>query len=153
MEKKQQHPKADQRPVSKKKRCVGFSCIEKKRGQGDNLQVLALGIKIGFSTPVLKLGKYKEVVVDIHSLFADVQSLSTTLYRKVKECENLSVRSTEQVAEINKLQAMVQDLKDSDVELKLKLIWDIYRHEFTDLRDKARHSDVFLKSKNEENEG
>ncbi|MBA0802189.1 hypothetical protein Gohar_012509 [Gossypium harknessii] len=54
-----------------------------------------------------QLGKYKEAVVDIHSLRADVQSLSTTLDRKAKECENLSVRSVEQVAETNKLQAMV----------------------------------------------
>nr|KJB41008.1 hypothetical protein B456_007G087200 [Gossypium raimondii] len=65
-----------------------------------------------------QLGKYKEAVVDIHSLRADVQSLYTTLDRKAKECENLSVRSVEQVAETNKLQAMVQELKDSDVELK-----------------------------------
>ncbi|GMI98274.1 REDUCED DORMANCY 4, histone mono-ubiquitination 1 [Hibiscus trionum] len=88
-----------------------------------------------------QLGKYKEDAVDIHSLRADVQSLSTTLARKVKECENLSVRSAEQVAERNKLQAMVQDLKDSDVELKL--IWDMYRHESTDSRDvlEARDSE------------
>ncbi|XP_040961713.1 E3 ubiquitin-protein ligase BRE1-like 1 isoform X3 [Gossypium hirsutum] len=88
-----------------------------------------------------QLGKYKEAVVDIHSLRADVQSLYTTLDRKAKECENLSVRSVEQVAETNKLQAMVQELKDSDVELKL--IFDMYRHEFTDSRDvlEARDSE------------
>ncbi|KAB2002718.1 hypothetical protein ES319_D11G084800v1 [Gossypium barbadense] len=88
-----------------------------------------------------QLGKYKEAVVDIHSLRADVQSLYTTLDRKAKECENLSVRSVEQVAEANKLQAMVQELKDSDVELKL--IFDMYRHEFTDSRDvlEARDSE------------
>ncbi|KAG8477332.1 hypothetical protein CXB51_030874 [Gossypium anomalum] len=88
-----------------------------------------------------QLGKYKEAAVDIHSLRADVQSLSTTLDRKAKECENLSVRSVEQVAETNKLQAMVQELKDSDVELKL--IFDMYRHEFTDSRDvlEARDSE------------
>ncbi|KAH1080811.1 hypothetical protein J1N35_020572 [Gossypium stocksii] len=88
-----------------------------------------------------QLGKYKEAAVDIHSLRADVQSLSTTLDRKAKECENLSVRSVEQVAETNKLQAMVQELKDTDVELKL--IFDMYRHEFTDSRDvlEARDSE------------
>ncbi|XP_039034317.1 E3 ubiquitin-protein ligase BRE1-like 1 isoform X1 [Hibiscus syriacus] len=80
-----------------------------------------------------QLGKYKEAAVDIHSLRADVQSLSNILDRKAKECENLSVRSAEQVAEMRKLQAMVQDLKDSDMEMKLML--EMYRREFTDARD------------------
>ncbi|XP_007052228.2 PREDICTED: E3 ubiquitin-protein ligase BRE1-like 1 [Theobroma cacao] len=88
-----------------------------------------------------QLGKYKEAAVDIHSLRADVQSLSSVLDRKVRECENLSVKSADQVAEIHKLQAMVQDLKDSDVELKL--ILEMYRREFTDSRDvlEARDSE------------
>ncbi|KAK8630388.1 hypothetical protein V6N13_079184 [Hibiscus sabdariffa] len=88
-----------------------------------------------------QLGKYKEDAADIHSLRADVQSLSNILDRKAKECENLSVRSAEQVAEMHKLQAMVQDLKDSDVEMKL--ILEMYRREFTDSRDilEARDSE------------
>ncbi|GMI74091.1 REDUCED DORMANCY 4, histone mono-ubiquitination 1 [Hibiscus trionum] len=88
-----------------------------------------------------QLGKYKEAAADIHSLRADVQSLSNILDRKAKECKNLSVRSAEQVAEMRKLQAMVQDLKDSDVEMKL--ILEMYRHEFTDSRDimEARDSE------------
>ncbi|XP_039035874.1 E3 ubiquitin-protein ligase BRE1-like 1 [Hibiscus syriacus] len=88
-----------------------------------------------------QLGKYKEAAADIHSLRADVQSLSNILDRKAKECENLSVRSAEQVADIRKLQAMVQDLKDSDVEMKL--ILEMYRREFTDSRDilEARDSE------------
>ncbi|KAE8702018.1 epoxide hydrolase 2 [Hibiscus syriacus] len=56
-----------------------------------------------------QLGKYKEAVADIHSLRADVQSLSSILDRKV------------------------QDLKDSDMEMKLML--DMYIREFTDSRD------------------
>ncbi|XP_022770213.1 E3 ubiquitin-protein ligase BRE1-like 1 isoform X2 [Durio zibethinus] len=88
-----------------------------------------------------QLGKYKEAAMDIHSLRADVQSLSSIIDRKAKECENLSGRSANQVAEMHKLQAMVQDLKDSDAELKL--ILETYRHEFTDSRDvlDARDSD------------
>ncbi|XVF33575.1 hypothetical protein REPUB_Repub17cG0180000 [Reevesia pubescens] len=64
-----------------------------------------------------QLGKYKEAAVDIHSLRADVQSLSSILDRKV------------------------QDLKDSDVELKL--ILEMYRRESTDSRDilEARDSE------------
>ncbi|GMJ13549.1 REDUCED DORMANCY 4, histone mono-ubiquitination 1 [Hibiscus trionum] len=88
-----------------------------------------------------QLVKYKEATADIHSLRADVQSLSNILDRKAKECKNLSVRYDEQVAEMRKLQAMVQDLKDSDVEMKL--ILEMYRHEFTYSRDimEARDSE------------
>ncbi|KAH1108652.1 hypothetical protein J1N35_012420 [Gossypium stocksii] len=88
-----------------------------------------------------QLGKYKEAAVDIHSLRADVQSVSSILDRKAKEIENLSVRSNDQVTQMHKLQAMVQDLKDSDGELKL--ILEMYRREFTDSRDilEARDSE------------
>ncbi|XWS45857.1 hypothetical protein CRYUN_Cryun14cG0015300 [Craigia yunnanensis] len=88
-----------------------------------------------------QLGKYKEAAVDIHSLRADVHSLSSILDRKAEDCENLSIRSVDQVAEMHKLQAVVQDLKDSDVELKL--ILEMYRREFTDSRDvlEARNSE------------
>ncbi|KAL1085279.1 hypothetical protein V6Z11_D08G039600 [Gossypium hirsutum] len=88
-----------------------------------------------------QLGKYKEAAVDIHSLRADVLSLSSILDRKAKEIENLSVRSTDQVTQMHKLQAMVQDLKDSDGELKL--ILEMYRREFTDSSDilEARDSE------------
>ncbi|KHG13634.1 E3 ubiquitin-protein ligase BRE1-like 1 [Gossypium arboreum] len=80
-----------------------------------------------------QLGNYKEAAVDIHSLQADVQSLSSISDMKMKECENLSIRSADQVAEIHKLQAMVQDLKKGDAELKL--ILEMHRRELTDLRD------------------
>ncbi|KAB2017573.1 hypothetical protein ES319_D08G172100v1 [Gossypium barbadense] len=56
-----------------------------------------------------QLGNYKEAAVDIHSLQADVQSLSSISDRKV------------------------QDLKKSDAELKL--ILEMHRRELTDLRD------------------
>ncbi|CAL8112186.1 unnamed protein product [Prunus armeniaca] len=44
----------------------------------------------------------------------------------------LSARSTDQVAEIQKLNAVVQDLKESESELKM--ILEMYRHELTDPR-------------------
>ncbi|KAK8486823.1 hypothetical protein V6N11_063159 [Hibiscus sabdariffa] len=91
-----------------------------------------------------QLGKYKEAAVDIHSLRADVQSLSSICDRKTKECENLSIRSADQVADIHKLQTMVQDLKDSDTELKL--ILEMYRREFTDSRDTSEERDSEYKA-------
>ncbi|KAK9911102.1 hypothetical protein M0R45_035025 [Rubus argutus] len=80
-----------------------------------------------------QLRKYKEGASDFHSLQADVQSLSSILDRKVKECETFSTRSSDQLAEIQKLKAMVQDLKETESELKLFL--EMYRHELTDSRD------------------
>ncbi|KAF2303528.1 hypothetical protein GH714_018996 [Hevea brasiliensis] len=91
-----------------------------------------------------QLSTYKEATSDIHSLRADVQSLSTVLDRKVKECENLSTRSKNQVAEIQKLQSVVQDLKESDLELKL--ILEMYRFESTDSRDVMEAKDLEYKA-------
>ncbi|XP_031502326.1 E3 ubiquitin-protein ligase BRE1-like 1 [Nymphaea colorata] len=80
-----------------------------------------------------ELNKYKEAALDIHSLRAEVQSLSNILKRKVNELEILSDRSDGQIAEIKKLQALVSDLRESDQELKL--ILEMYRRESTDPRD------------------
>ncbi|CAN6566589.1 unnamed protein product [Malus baccata var. baccata] len=88
-----------------------------------------------------QLRKYKEAASDFHSLKADVQSLSSILDRKVKECETLSARSKDQDAEIQKLNVVVQDLKESESELNL--ILEMYRRELTDSRDvlEARDSE------------
>ncbi|XP_025015584.2 E3 ubiquitin-protein ligase BRE1-like 1 isoform X2 [Ricinus communis] len=91
-----------------------------------------------------QLSNYKEAASDIHSLRADVQSLSTVLDRKVKECESLSTRSNNQVTEIQKLQRVVQDLNESDWELKL--IRKMYRHESTDLREVLEARDLEYKA-------
>ncbi|XP_042959417.1 E3 ubiquitin-protein ligase BRE1-like 1 isoform X2 [Carya illinoinensis] len=91
-----------------------------------------------------ELSKYKEAASDVHSLRADVQSLSCILERKVKECETSSARSAGQVAEMQKLQALVQDLKESDRELKL--ILEMYRHESTDSRDVMEARDLEYKA-------
>ncbi|KAM1125024.1 hypothetical protein PS2_040112 [Malus domestica] len=88
-----------------------------------------------------QLRKYKEAASDFHSLKADVQSLSSILDRKVKECEALSARSKDQDAEIQKWNVVVQDLKESESELNL--ILEMYRRELTDSRDvlEARDSE------------
>ncbi|KAI4354748.1 hypothetical protein L6164_003591 [Bauhinia variegata] len=86
-----------------------------------------------------QLSKYKEAASDIHSLRADVQSLSTILDRKVKECDMSAVRSADQAAEIQRLNAMVQVLRESEEELKL--ILEMYRRESIDSRDVAEARD------------
>ncbi|KAK9273096.1 hypothetical protein L1049_017903 [Liquidambar formosana] len=91
-----------------------------------------------------QLSKYKETASDVNSLRADVQSLSTVLGRKAKELEALSARSADQVSEIRRLQAMVQDLKESDLELKL--ILEMYRRESTDSRDVLEAKDLEYKA-------
>ncbi|CAL5381347.1 unnamed protein product [Camellia sinensis] len=77
-----------------------------------------------------QLRKYKEAASDVHSLRANVQSLSTILDRKAKELKKLSLRSTDQAAEMQKLQSVLRDLKESDMELKL--ILEMYRRESID---------------------
>ncbi|KAL3537048.1 hypothetical protein ACH5RR_000414, partial [Cinchona calisaya] len=74
-----------------------------------------------------QLSKYKETAADIHALRADVKSLSSILAQKAKDLEKLSARSAEQAAIVLKLQALVHDLKEGDMELKL--ILQMYRRE------------------------
>ncbi|CAL5331332.1 unnamed protein product [Camellia sinensis] len=83
-----------------------------------------------------QLRKYKETASDVHSLRANVQSLSTILDRKAKELKKLSLRSTDQAAEMQKLQSVLRDLKESDMELKL--ILEMYRRESIDSRFRKR---------------
>ncbi|KAJ8541679.1 hypothetical protein K7X08_002495 [Anisodus acutangulus] len=80
-----------------------------------------------------QLSNYKETASDVHSLRADVQSLSSILDRKSKELATLSAKSASQVTEMLKLQAMVNDLKESD--MQLKLILEMYERESAFSRD------------------
>ncbi|KAJ6400313.1 hypothetical protein OIU84_015881 [Salix udensis] len=91
-----------------------------------------------------QLSNFKEASSDIHSLRADVQSLSAVLDMKAKQCESLSFRSSSQITEINKLQSVVQDLKDN--KLELKLILDMYQRESTCSRDVLEARDLEYKA-------
>ncbi|KAI9381959.1 hypothetical protein POPTR_014G055800v4 [Populus trichocarpa] len=91
-----------------------------------------------------QLSNFKEASSDIHSLRADVQSLSTVLDRKGKQCGSLSSRSTSQIAEIHKLQSVVQDLNENILELKL--ILDMYQRESTYSRDVLEARDLEYKA-------
>ncbi|KAI4356680.1 hypothetical protein L6164_000684 [Bauhinia variegata] len=86
-----------------------------------------------------QLRKYKEAASDIHSLRADVQSLSTILDRKVKECEMSAVLSADQLADIQMLNAVVQNLRESEEELKL--IVEMYKRESIDSREVSEARD------------
>ncbi|CAN1845190.1 E3 ubiquitin-protein ligase BRE1-like 1 [Linum perenne] len=77
-----------------------------------------------------QLSSYKEAASDIHSLRADVQCLSEVLDRKAKQCTSLSLMSMNQGSEMEKLQSLVKDLKESGAELKT--FSDMYRRESTD---------------------
>ncbi|KAL9385692.1 hypothetical protein Peur_022702 [Populus x canadensis] len=91
-----------------------------------------------------QLSNFKEASSDIHSLRADVQSLSTVLDTKGKQCGSLSSRSTSHIAEIHKLQSLVQDLKENILELKL--ILDMYQRESTYSRDVLEARDLEYKA-------
>ncbi|XP_042038402.1 E3 ubiquitin-protein ligase BRE1-like 1 isoform X4 [Salvia splendens] len=80
-----------------------------------------------------QLAKHKETAADIHSLRADVESLTNILNCKDKELETLTSRSAQQNAEIQKLQAVISDLKATVTDLKLFL--EMYGHQSVDSRD------------------
>lgn len=88
-----------------------------------------------------QLSECKDAASDVHSLRAEVQSLSSTLGRKVKELENLSGRFTDQNSEIIKLKALAHDLQKSDQELRLFL--EMYQRESIESREviEARDSE------------
>lgn len=87
-----------------------------------------------------QLHKYKEAASDVHSVRADMQSLSSIIDRMERECQSLSSRSKDQIAEIQKLQATVQDL--TDVNRELKLIIDMYRRESIESREVLEARDL-----------
>lgn len=91
-----------------------------------------------------QLRKHKKDASEVHSLRAEVHSLSTVLDRKAKELETLSAKSSDQVAEIRNLQAVVHDLNESDQELKL--ILEMYRRESADSRDVIEAKDLEYKA-------
>ncbi|XP_022944813.1 E3 ubiquitin-protein ligase BRE1-like 1 [Cucurbita moschata] len=91
-----------------------------------------------------QLHKFKEAATNAHSVRADMLSLSSIIDRMEKECESLSSRSKDQIAEIQKLQAMVQDF--TEVGRDLKLIIDMYRRESTDSRDVLEARDLEYKA-------
>nr|XP_010933635.2 LOW QUALITY PROTEIN: E3 ubiquitin-protein ligase BRE1-like 1 [Elaeis guineensis] len=91
-----------------------------------------------------ELSKYKEAASELHSLRGEVQSLSSRLRRKENELESLSDRSANQLSEVNKLQTVVQDLRQTNQELKLFL--EMYRREFTDSREVIESRDMEYKA-------
>lgn len=89
-----------------------------------------------------QLVKHKETAAEIHSLRADVESLSNILDRKAKEMETLTSRSSQHNAEIQKLKAVISDLKVTETDLKLFL--EMYGHQLIDSREvsEARSSEM-----------
>ncbi|CAA2947102.1 E3 ubiquitin- ligase BRE1-like 1 [Olea europaea subsp. europaea] len=89
-----------------------------------------------------QFSRFKEDASDVHSLRADVKSLAHILDCKAMELEAFSLRSAEQNAEIQKLQAVVRGLKETISDLKL--FREMYRCESTDSRevDEARNGEI-----------
>ncbi|KAL4585819.1 hypothetical protein LXL04_010445 [Taraxacum kok-saghyz] len=86
-----------------------------------------------------QLRKHKEASSDVHSLRADVHSLSTILDRKTKDLEALSSKSVSQSAEIQRLRATIHELEESESELKVILDMhtreSIHSREFVEARE------------------
>ncbi|CAL9165191.1 unnamed protein product [Musa hybrid cultivar] len=87
-----------------------------------------------------EIDKNKEAAIELHSLRAEVQSLSSVLHRKARdEIKSLSGKSIRQLSEIKKLQSLVHDLRENNQELKLFL--EMYSRESTDSRDVIESKD------------
>ncbi|URD94822.1 E3 ubiquitin-protein ligase BRE1-like [Musa troglodytarum] len=88
-----------------------------------------------------EINKNKEAAIELHSLRAEVQSLSSVLHRKAREDEikSLSGKSARQLSEIKKLQSLVRDLRVNNQELKLFL--EMYSRESTDSSDVLESKD------------
>ncbi|KAG6512377.1 hypothetical protein ZIOFF_030488 [Zingiber officinale] len=80
-----------------------------------------------------EIDQKKEATINLHSLRAEVQCLSSMLHRKENEIKTLFNNSSQQLSEIKQLHTTVQDLRETNYELKLFL--EMYRRESTDSRD------------------
>ncbi|KAJ4904262.1 E3 ubiquitin-protein ligase BRE1-like 1 [Raphanus sativus] len=110
--------------------------ISKEQGRKEvfaDMKALMASFPGEMSSTRSQLESYKETAGGIHSLRADVQSLSGVLSRKTKECEALHLGSADYASQLRDLNATVHDLKNSHEELKLFL--DMYKRETTDPRD------------------
>nr|CAB3468632.1 unnamed protein product [Digitaria exilis] len=77
-----------------------------------------------------ELSKHKDASLQLHSLRAEVHSLSSILTRKEHEIEEISSRSDHAGSDITQLQYLVRDLRENTQELKLFV--ELYKHESTD---------------------
>ncbi|XP_034574578.1 E3 ubiquitin-protein ligase BRE1-like 1 isoform X1 [Setaria viridis] len=86
-----------------------------------------------------ELSKHKDASLQLHSLRAEVSSLSSILTRKEQEIEQTSCRSAHAGSDISQLQSLVLDLKENIKELKLFV--ELYKHESTDSRQLIEYRD------------
>ncbi|AQK66703.1 E3 ubiquitin-protein ligase BRE1-like 1 [Zea mays] len=79
-----------------------------------------------------ELSKHKDASLQLHSLRAEVHSLSSIQTRKEQEIEEMSFRSAHAGSDISQLQSLVRELRENTQELKLFV--ELYKHESTDSR-------------------
>ncbi|KAL6652277.1 hypothetical protein ACP70R_011202 [Stipagrostis hirtigluma subsp. patula] len=80
-----------------------------------------------------ELSRHKDASLELHSLRAEVNSLSSILTRKDHEIAESSSRSARAGSDIRQLQAMVRGLRENTQELKLFM--ELYKHGSTDSRE------------------
>ncbi|THU73259.1 hypothetical protein C4D60_Mb04t20910 [Musa balbisiana] len=86
-----------------------------------------------------EIDKNKVAAVELNSLRAEVQSLSSMLHRKENEIKSLSGNSAHQLSEIKKLHSVLHDLRESNQESMLFI--EMYKRESTDSRDVIESKD------------
>ncbi|KAJ8499666.1 hypothetical protein OPV22_010218 [Ensete ventricosum] len=86
-----------------------------------------------------EIDKNKGAAVELNSLRAEVQYLSSMLHRKENEIKSLSGNSAHQLSEIKKLHSVLRDLREYNQESLLFL--EMYRRESTDSSDVIESKD------------
>ncbi|KAK3145020.1 hypothetical protein QOZ80_4AG0321460 [Eleusine coracana subsp. coracana] len=86
-----------------------------------------------------ELSRHKDASLDLHSLRAEVHSLSSILTRKEQKIEETSCRSARAGSDICELKSAVRDLTENTQELKLFL--ELYKHESADSRQLMKSRD------------
>ncbi|XP_062231919.1 E3 ubiquitin-protein ligase BRE1-like 1 isoform X2 [Phragmites australis] len=89
-----------------------------------------------------ELSKHKDASLELHSLRAEVHSLSSILTRKEHKIEETSSISARVGSDISQLRSVVHDLRENTQELKLFV--ELYKHESTDSRQllESRHREL-----------
>ncbi|KAJ1260653.1 hypothetical protein BS78_10G249500 [Paspalum vaginatum] len=86
-----------------------------------------------------ELSKHKDASLQLHSLRAEVHSLSSILTRKEQEIEETSSRSVRAGSDIRRLESLAHDLRENSQELRLFV--ELYKHESVDSRQLTESRD------------
>nr|TKW21994.1 hypothetical protein SEVIR_4G158300v2 [Setaria viridis]TKW21995.1 hypothetical protein SEVIR_4G158300v2 [Setaria viridis] len=127
----------DVQKLSNEKNMLVLKLEEASREPGRNqviskFRALVSSLPTEMGSVQRELSKHKDASLQLHSLRAEVHSLSSILNRREQEIEEISCKSGHADSDITQLQYLVRDLRENAEELKLFV--ELYKHESTDSR-------------------